>query len=267
MGPIVIGIDPVIFSVGPFSLHWYGLAIGAGIAVGFYVALREARRRGIDEDEIYSLGLWAVVAAFVGARLFHVADHWGYYQANPGAILAIQNGGLAIYGGIIGGAVAALLYAIRHRLSFPRIADVAAPALILGQAIGRVGCTITGDAVGGPTNLPWGFVYTNPHAMAPSLGVAYHPAQLYEMLWDLLVFAFLWRARDRLRPDGMLFLSYLSLYSVGKFAITFSRQEAVLFLGLQEAQIVALLVLAFSLPLMVLLATGNMPRALQEHAS
>jgi phosphatidylglycerol:prolipoprotein diacylglycerol transferase len=193
----------------------------------------------------------------VGARLFHVVDNWAYYAANPGAILAVQNGGLAILGGILGGLAGGLLYARRKKLPIARLLDAAAPGLILGQAIGRIGCTINGDAVGAPTDLPWGFVYVNPGAMAPSLGEAYQPTQVYEMLWDLGVFAFLWWARKRVRVEGALFLAYLSLYSAGKFAISAFRQEAVWFLGLQEAQVVSLLVLAVTVPALWMLFKVN----------
>ncbi len=260
MGPIVIDIDPVLFSIGHFALRWYGLAIAAGIAAGLFVALREAKRKGLPEDEFFNLALWALLAAFVGARLFHVVDYWQFYLANPGAILNLQNGGLAIYGGILGGLAGGLLYARRQRLPIGKLLDAAAPALILGQAIGRIGCTINGDSVGAPTDLPWGFVYLNPGAMAPSLGTAYQPTQAYEMLWDLGVFAFLWWARKRVQPDGVLFLAYLSLYSVGKFVITTLRQETVIAFGLQQAQVVSLLTLAVTVPLLVALLVRRAPQ-------
>lgn len=263
MGPIVIDLDPVAFSLGHFAVRWYGLGIAAAILVGFTLAAREARRKGLPEDDFYTLGMWALLAAFVGARLFHVVDKWADYAANPGAIFALQNGGLAILGGVLGGAAGGLLYARRKGLPLGKVADATAPALILGQAIGRIGCTVNGDAVGAPTDLPWGFVYVNPGAMAPTLGDAYQPTQVYEMMWDLGVFAFLWWARKRVRVDGTLFLAYLALYSAGKFAISAFRQEVVWFLGLQEAQVVSLLVLIVTLPVLLIALHGR-PRALRS---
>lgn len=257
MGPIIIDLDPVAFSIGHFAVRWYGLGIAAAIIAGFWLALREARRKGLPEDEVLNVGMWGVLAAFVGARLFHVVDNWPFYAANPSAILAIQNGGLAILGGILGGLAGGLLYARRKGLPIARLLDAAAPGLILGQAIGRIGCTINGDAVGAPTDLPWGFVYVNPGAMAPSLGEAYQPTQVYEMLWDIGVFAILWWARKWVQVDGALFLAYLSLYSAGKFAISAFRQEAVWFLGLQEAQVVSLLTLVVALPALWTLWQGR----------
>lgn len=241
MGPIFIDLDPTIVRLGHFSLRWYGLFIGLAIAAAFFVALREARRKGVAEDDVIGLGMWAVLGGFVGARLLHVIDRWPEYAAQPETILAIQNGGLAIYGGILGGVSTGALYARRRGLPIARMADLAAPGLILAQAIGRIGCIINGDAVGAPTDLPWGMVYLNPEAMAPSLGVAYHPTPVYELVGDLLIFALLWALRKRLRVEGTLFLVYLGLYSSLKFAVTLARQEVVWFAGLQEAQLVSLL--------------------------
>jgi phosphatidylglycerol---prolipoprotein diacylglyceryl transferase len=251
VGPIVIDIDPAIIHVGHFSLQWYGVGIAAAVTAGFFIALREARRKGIAQDEIYSMGTWVIIAGIIGARLLHVIDKADYYMANPGVILAIQGGGLAIFGAIIGGALAAVIYVQRRLLPLGKIADIVAPALILGQAIGRIGCTINGDAVGVPTDLPWGFVYINPGAMAPSVGQAYQPTQVYEMAADLLIFGLLWLMRGRIKVDGLLFLLYLSLYSVAKFTISFWRQEAIFLFGLQEAQVVALGALAFAVPMAV----------------
>ncbi len=241
MGPIIVDVDPAILRIGHFALRWYGLFIAVAIIVGFVVALREARRKGITEDDVYAVGTWAVVGGVVGARLLHVIDRWPEYVANPAAIFAFQDGGLAIYGAILGGVAAGALAAHRRGQSVPKMADVAAPGLVLAQAIGRIGCLFNGDALGSPTNLPWGVAYLNPEAMVPQLGVAYQPTPAYELIGDLLIFAFLWRIRGRLKTDGSLFLTYLLLYSALKFAVTFARQEAIFLAGLQEAQVVSAL--------------------------
>lgn len=251
MGPVVIDIDPVILRIAHFSVQWYGVGIAAALVAGFALVLREAKRKGVPQDEIQSMGMWVILAGVIGARLLHVIDKLDYYVANPGAVLAIQGGGLAILGAILGGALAAVVYVRRRGLRLGQVADAIAPGLILGQAIGRIGCTINGDAVGAPTGLPWGFVYVNPNAMAPSLGQAYHPTQVYEMVWDLLIFGLLWWARTRVKVDGLLFLLYLSLYSAGKFTISFWRQEALFLFGLQEAQVVSLVTIAFAVSVAV----------------
>jgi phosphatidylglycerol:prolipoprotein diacylglycerol transferase len=167
-------------------------------------------------------------------------DRWEFYAANPHQILAVQNGGLAILGALLGGSLAGGLAARRMGLPVRRLFDAAAPGIVLGQAIGRLGCLVTGDAVGPPTDGTWGVVYRNPGAMVPELGVAYQPTFLYEAGWDLGVFGVLWALRARGRGDGQLFALYLGLYAAGKFALTYLRAEAVWVAGLQQAQLVAL---------------------------
>jgi phosphatidylglycerol---prolipoprotein diacylglyceryl transferase len=261
VGPIIVDVDPVIVQMGHFSLRWYGLFVGLAIVTAFLIARREGMRRGISEDAIFNVGTWGVLGGVVGARLLHVVDHWPGYAANPVSILAIQDGGLAIYGAILGGVAAGSFCAHRQGLSVPKIADAAAPALVMAQAIGRIGCLFNGDALGSPTSLPWGIAYVNPAAMAPSLGVAYHPTPAYEMLGDLLIFALLWKLRGRVRTDGVIFLAYLALYSTLKFTVSFARQEAIFFAGLQEAQLFSLVGGLMAIGALIWLAArGRAPR-------
>lgn len=246
MGPIEIGLDPVIIQIGHFGLRWYSLAILAALAAGIALTLKEARRKGINEDMIWGVATWGVIGGLIGARLFHVADNLDKYLADPLSVLAFQEGGLAIYGAIVVGLLAALIQAKRRGWPYMRVLDAAAPGLILGQAIGHIGCIIQGDSLGPPTDLPWGLVYTNPGAMAPALGVPFLPAQGYEMVWDLAIFAVLWAIRKRVRTEGLLFVIYLFLYSLNKFTVSFWRENVILALGLREAQLLALAGLAFS---------------------
>jgi phosphatidylglycerol:prolipoprotein diacylglycerol transferase len=249
MNGIVINIDPVILHLGNFVLTWYSLAIIAAISIGVLLAAREGLRKGIAKDHIYSVALWAVVAGIVGARLFHVVDRIDYYIFNPMAILAFQRGGLAIWGGVAGGVMAGAIYTRFKGLSLARLADAAAPALLAGQIIGRLGCIVNGDAYGGATDLPWGFVYTHPDALIPrSLwGIPTHPYPVYEMMWNLAALSLLWMLRTRLKIDGLLFFGYVFLYSLGRIFLTFVRQEQIWFWGLQEAQVVALFALLMSI--------------------
>src|SRR5262249_27491597 len=135
-----MAIDPVLVQLGPVTIRWYGLMIAIAIALGIYVALREARRKGISEDQTYNSAMWGVMGAVVGARLFHVVDRIDFYLENPASILAIQQGGLAIWGGVAGGIAAGALYCRMAGLPVARVADVAAPGLLLGQIVGRLGC-------------------------------------------------------------------------------------------------------------------------------
>lgn len=242
---MTIDVDPVIVHLGPLAIGWYGVSVGIALAVGTWLALREARRRGLPAEQVESVALWVVVGGIVGARLLHVIDRWPDYAAHPLAVLAIWNGGLAILGAVLGGMLAGVIAAWRRGLPARVLADAAAPGAILGQAIGRFACLFTGDAVGAPTS-GFGITYLNPRAMVPQTGVAYEPVFLYEMAWDLGVFALLWWLRPRLRADGLLFAAYLALYAVGKFVLTFGRTETVWLAGLQEAQLLAIAALALA---------------------
>jgi phosphatidylglycerol---prolipoprotein diacylglyceryl transferase len=244
---LTIDVDPTILHLGPLALSWYGLAVAAAIAVGAWLTWREAARRGIPTEPLGELLIWIIPGGLVGARLLHVVDRWDFYAANPQAILAVQNGGLAILGAILGGTIGGLIGARRLGLPVWPLADAAAPGVVLGMAIGRLGCLVTGDALGPATDGSWGIVYLNERAMAPALGVAFQPTFFYEMLLGLAIFATLWSLRRRLRVDGQLFALYLGLYALGKFALTFLRTETVWLWGLQEAQLVALGMLAVAI--------------------
>ncbi len=250
MSGIEINIDPIIFHVGRFTLGWYGLAIIAAISVAILVAVKEGTRKGIAKEHIYAVALWGVVAGIVGARLFHVVDKIGRYWSHPADILAFQEGGLAIWGGVVGGVLAGAIYARTKHVPLARLADVAVLALLAGQIVGRLGCIVNGDAYGGPTGLPWGFIYVHPDALVPEslAGVSTHPYPVYEMIWNFASLSLLWMLRTRLKTDGLLFFGYVFLYSLGRFSLTFVRQEDIWFWGLQEAQVVSLLGLIVSLP-------------------
>jgi len=245
-----ISIDPVIFAVGHFGLRWYGVIVAASIGVAAWIGFREARRKGLGSQDFQDALTWVVVAGMVGARLFHVIDHWPHeYAANPIRALYIWEGGLAIWGGIVGGMLALAVFARRRTLSLGRLADIAAPGLVLAQGLGRLACVITGDAMGRPTNGPFGFAYTNPGAMVPQLGVYYAPMPVYELMVNVGIFGLLWQLRKRRWPDGALFLVYLGLYSLERFFLAYVSSYQIVAFGLTQSQIVALAGLATAIPL------------------
>ena len=254
---ININIDPILFNLGPLSLSWHSLFIVLGIAVGAWLPARlAAKTAGISADRLYSIALWGVPGGIIGARLVHVIDYWSRYWANPGAILAFWKGGLALFGGILGGMLTVVIFARIRGFVLARYADLAALGLILAQAIGRIGDIINGEHFSTTTGLPWGVVYT--HSNSPSYGLPpQHPAVAYELLMDLFIFGILWKLRGRLKPDGSLFLLYLTLYSFGRFFLSFLRLDSnTVFLSLSQPQWISILVLVVAIPLLVLKKTS-----------
>jgi phosphatidylglycerol:prolipoprotein diacylglycerol transferase len=235
-----ISIDPIIFNIGHFAVRWYGIILMVAMGIGIWLTAREAERKGFKKEDIYDAAMWIIVGGLLGARLFHVLDHWpDEYAANPIRALYIWEGGLAIWGALVGGLIAGALIARRRGWHFPKLLDAAAPGLVLAQAIGRIACVITGDAMGKPTNGPFGFAYTNPNVMVPKLGVYYTPMPVYELVVNLGIFAVLWQLRKHKWSDGRLFLVYLTLYSLERFFLAFTSSYRIIAFGLTQSQIIA----------------------------
>lgn len=266
MNGIVIDIDPVIFHIGHFPFRWYALFTIIAAGTAWWVGMREARRRGFPMERVEGSLAWILIGAIIGARLFHVIDRPEVYLARPLDVFALWNGGMAAWGGITGGIIGGLIYFRRAGFDLRQVFDAAAPAMILGQGLGRLACIPNGDAYGAPANVPWAVIYTNTGAMLPPnlLGVPLHPYAVYELLFDLALFAALWFARKRapfVTTPGLLFAAYLGAYSVGRFFLTYTRMEKVWFLGLQEAQIFSLVGLVAAIVLVVLLRRAPTDRA------
>jgi len=271
---ISIGINPNLLDFGRLVLSWHGFLTFVAVATAVFLVVRWGSREGLNADSIYSVAVWCIVGGVIGARLLHVLDQWeDFYQHNPERIFYVWQGGVTIYGAILGGFVGGALYiTIRNSawyLSFwgryfkflgeakaaplpgvGHLADIAAPALLLSQAIGRVGDVINGEHFASATDLPWGVIYTHPNSPGFALAAS-HPAVAYELLMDLAILAVLWPLRKRFRPQGMFFALYLATYSVGRFFVSFLRDELNEYGGLNEAQIIALVVMAITIPLLV----------------
>jgi phosphatidylglycerol:prolipoprotein diacylglycerol transferase len=249
MNPIEIGINPVAFGFGPFEVRWYGIMVVLAVVAIIIITLLEAKRVGISEEHIYSVALWAVIGGVIVSRLVHVIDKWDYYVAHPEQIIRFE--GLAVYGAIIGALLAVFIYAWIKKLSFWQLGDVAAPGALLGQAIGRIGCILNGCCYGLLTSMPWAVIYTNPRSYAP-LGLPIHPTQAYHLLWNLAAFAVIWGLRRRLKPQGSLFLSYLALYAVGDLGIRFVRVGEPFLFGMQQAQLIGIVILLVTVPWLII---------------
>jgi len=265
---IRIPIDPVPLEIGGLEISWHGIIAALGVVVGVMVAARFARRVGFTDDQIYNTAVALVVGGIVGARALYVLEHLDHFRDDPVDIFAINAGGISIYGALIGGTLAALAYAFWARIPNKlRGADVAALGAIVGMAVGRVGDIINGEHFAEPTSLPWGVRYTHPES--PSFqrygpDHVQHPAVAYEMLADLAIFAVLLWLFRRARP-GVTFFAWAVLYSAMRLGISFLRLDTIVWAGLRSAQIIAIAVLAISVPaLLYLLWRQERPRPRAE---
>jgi phosphatidylglycerol:prolipoprotein diacylglycerol transferase len=250
---ITITLDPIIAHLGPFVLRWYSLILMVAIGVGVWLTAREAERRGMKKDDVYEVSIYIILGGILGARFFHVLDQWSNeFAANPIRALYVWEGGLAIWGAVAGGLVVAALICWKRGWRFPILLDAAALGLVLAQAIGRIACVITGDAMGKPTDGPFGFAYTSSRALVPQLGVYYTPMPVYEIIANLLIFTVLWQLRSRKWADGSLFILYLILYSLERFFLAFTSSYRVLALGMTQSQIIALIGLISATAILVL---------------
>lgn len=251
---ITVTLNPVIFKIGHFMVRWYSLIVSIAIVTGIWLALREARRKGLGEKHFNDLIVWLIISGILGARLFHVIDHWSdEYVHDPIRVFYVWEGGLAIWGAVTGGFIALALFAWKRDLSLGLLADTGAPGLVLAQGIGRLACIVTGDSVGKVTSGPFGLAYTKPGAMVPELGVYYTPTPVYEIIMNVSIFIVLWRLRKRSLPDGGLFLVYLLLYSGGRFIVSLWSSYKIVAVGLNQAQLISLFSILVGLPWLVYL--------------
>ena len=233
-------ITPVI-QLGTFGFRYYGLIIGTAVVVSYFVARNNAWRFGIAKDEVDKFSFWAIIVAFISARLYFVIFDYGYYFENPSEIVKIWNGGLSVYGALIGGVIFTILYARGKIFSAWQLLDLAALALPLGQAIGRFGNFFNYEAYGSPTNLPWRMFVPEEFRGVFLPAEYFHPTFLYEATADILIFASLWLWRGKIK-SGNLFLIYLMAYSAIRFAIEPMRLDSVFVMGFRADQIMALIV-------------------------
>ncbi len=245
---------PILFRIGGFQLRSYGVVVALAFLVAYLLARKEAARKGIDPARLEEFATYAVLFGLLGARLYYFAffDPQIFFK-QPWEILAVWKGGLALHGGLLAGLFVVIWFCRTYQIPFWRLADTLAPSLILGQAIGRIACFLSGDAYGKPTDLPWAVTFTDPNALAP-LGVPLHPTQLYEFGLDLLLFGFLWMWRRRTTFQGQLALMYTSGYGVIRFVVENFRGDQLQFAGgISAAQTLSLLILIASAVTFVLL--------------
>ncbi|SHJ63274.1 phosphatidylglycerol:prolipoprotein diacylglycerol transferase [Anaerobranca californiensis DSM 14826] len=224
-------MDPVAFKLGPLTIYWYGIIIGIGILSGLTVGKILGKKRGIPTDVIDEFVLIVVPLAILGARLYYVLFNLNYFDSFA-EMIAIWEGGLAIHGAILVSIITALVFTRQKKISFWDFADMGSPALILGQAIGRWGNYVNGEAYGVETNLPWAMYIA---------GAYRHPTFLYESLWNLIIFGLLIYVYYKVKVNkGSVFALYLIGYSIGRFIIEGFRTDSLMFGPFRVAQLISI---------------------------
>ncbi len=272
---------PILLHLGPITIYSYGLMMALGFIMADLLLTSECRRRGIEPDLANAAVVWAAIGGIVGSRIYDVFDNWPVYRANPWSIV-FSGAGFVWYGCFIGGLIATAIVARRYRVGIVRLFDMCAPALVLGQAFGRMGCQLSGDGDWGvPSTLPWAMAY--PRAIVgwnartvlkldPSgnlvsgyfPGVRVHPTPIYEAILYVGVFALLWSLR-RKAPEGRLLALYLMLAGLARFTVEFLRINPRVMWGLSEAQLISLVMMAAGL--VIWYATAPRPAAIEARAT
>lgn len=239
---------PVVVSFGPITVYSFGVMLAIAFLAAGNVVQRELARKGMDPELASSFVLWAVVGGLVGSRLLSLVDDWQGFVEHPIAFL-LTGAGFVFYGGLIGGFLTVSAVIWRRGLPWLRVVDCIAPALAIGQAIGRIGCQLAGDGDWGtPSTVPWAMAYPNAivgwDAWVRENGlpadVRVHPAPVYETLLYGAVFAILWSRRTRPHPDGQMLWLYLVLSGAARLAVEFVRVNPVMAFGLTEAQLISI---------------------------
>ncbi|EKU48503.1 prolipoprotein diacylglyceryl transferase [Staphylococcus massiliensis] len=247
-------IDPIAFSLGPIQVHWYGIIIASAIAIGYFIAQKSADKVGYKEDDLLNMIILSVIFAILAARIYFVIFQFPYYMKHPVEIPMIWKGGIAIHGGLIGAFLTGLILCKQKNYSPLQIGDVVAPSIILAQGIGRWGNFMNHEAHGGPVSRSFLEGLHIPNFIIENMkidGTYYHPAFLYESIWDVLGFIILIALRKHLKIGETFFL-YLIWYSFGRFFIEGLRTDALMIADLiRVAQLVSLLLIIIGIALIL----------------
>lgn len=249
---IELTINPIAFSIGDFNIYWYGIIIATGFTIALCYAMINSKRFGIVQDKLIDAIIVGLITGIIGARLYYVVFYPGNtYINNPTSIFQIHEGGLAIYGGIIGGLTGGIIVAKIKNINIPSILDIAALGFLIGQCIGRWGNFINQEAFGTETNLPWGMVSENT-LLETSNPV--HPCFLYESLWCLLGFIFLDIFSKKFKKyNGQIFLLYIVWYGTERFFVEGLRTDSLMlpYVNLRVSQVLAAISIVISVIILI----------------
>lgn len=250
LGIYDLQINPVAFSIGDFTVRWYGVIIAAGLVLAVVYAMLVSKKRfGVDPDKLLNCIIVGMITAIIGARAYYVAFQWDEYRNDLGRILRFDEGGLAIYGGLIGALIGGLIVAKVSKMNIPALLDVAVLGFLIGQGIGRWGNFMNQEAFGTPTDLPWGMVSEN------TGGVAVHPCFLYESLWCLLGFVLLhFFSKYQRKYDGQIFLMYLVWYGAERMIVEGLRTDSLMtpIFNLRVSQVLSAVIMIVGLAALII---------------
>jgi phosphatidylglycerol:prolipoprotein diacylglycerol transferase len=215
---------PILCRLGGFTVNAYGFFVAVGFIVGFALAIRTARAKGIPFERVVDLFFYTLLSSILGSRILFVLTDVDFFLHHPSKILNLWEGGLVFYGGLLCAIAVAVVYMRRHRLPFWKMADLFSPPVALGLFFGRIGCFFAGCCYGTETSLPWAVVFTNPDSLA-RLNVPLHPTQLYDAANGLTIFVILVWMQKRKTFDGQVFGCFVFLYSVSRYFIEMVRGD------------------------------------------
>ena len=266
---IEIETGPWVFQIESFMLAWHGLFSAIGVLSAIFLISRWGKPYGINPDDIYSIATWTILPGIIGARLVYVVDNWNYYGNHLFEIFAIWSGGIGLLGGVIGGFIGGTLYAILTKKPALLIADITAPALFFGQAIGRLGDIANGEHCAKSTSMFFGYIWNHAESAAVycsnGIGASVHPVIAYEILWNMLGIFVVWKLANKLRPAGMIMLTYFTFYGFGRFFIQFLREDGELAFGLQQSHYVSISMITISIMILLWKARiGDYDEILEE---
>ena len=215
---------PVLFRIGSLEIRTWGIFVLLGFIAGIYYVAKKAERAGLKKDDIYDLGFWILVSAIVGSRLFYILYHLSYFKEHPLETLAVWNGGLVFFGGVVFAIPTAIIFMRKKNMNFWKVADWIGPAFALGMFFGRWGCFFNGCCFGTPCTLPWCVAFKPGSPAFEVYGLLkVHPTQLYESFANLIIFFFLTRI-ERFKPfTGFIFVTYIFLGALTRFLDDFLR--------------------------------------------
>jgi phosphatidylglycerol---prolipoprotein diacylglyceryl transferase len=249
-------IDRIAIEIGPITVYWYGIIIGIGILIGLMLVMKESSKVGLDPNIFLDLLIWAIPLSILSARIYYVSFEWENYKGNLLNIVAVWEGGIAIHGALIGAILTTIIYCYKKGVSFWKVADIAAPSLILAQAIGRWGNFINQEAHGTEVSRTFLESMFLPDFIIDQMfidGSYYHPTFLYESVWNVIGFVILITIRRKISKlkQGEMFLSYLIWYSSGRFFIEGMRTDSLMLTdSTRVAQLISLLIIGIAIFLM-----------------